>query len=246
MNQELKFNFGNDSTASSGRNQIRHTAQLKAIADQRATEALRAASKDADLFELADAALKSGETTQLFTFLEAAVGNNVETDAKFLADATEKEFDSMLESRRSDRSHTKAKGLYSAASIAHRYIATGYAEMLVRAAWNKPYDATQPTAELDTADVDAINRKIKSLQSKKSRLTKLVELGDNVAQQQYDEVVSEIDRLSSFRPSTRSTGKAAIKDVDTELIRAALQQVDKSALDADQLAKLEALMSKLG
>ena len=243
-NQELKFNFGND-TATQGRNQIRYTAQLNSISNQRATEALRAATKDETLFNEANTALNSGEATDLFAFLESAVGSNIEADAAFMADATEKEFDSMLESRRSDRSKTKAKGLNNSVTIATKYLATGYAEMLVRTAWNKPYDTTA-SAELDTSDLDAINRKIKSLQSKKSRLTKLVELGDAAAQQAYNDVVDEIDRLASFRPETRTVGKTVIKEADTELIRAALSQVDVSTMDADQAKKLEDLIKKLG
>ena len=44
----------------------------------------------------------------------------------------------------------------------NKYIAAGYAEMLVRTAWNKPYEATS-TIDVDTEDLDAINRKIKKL-----------------------------------------------------------------------------------
>ena len=245
MAQELNFNFGNN-TVSNGRNQIRFTAQLNTIADQRATEAFRMATQDKQLFEQANAVFDSGDANQLFDFLEKTVGNNLEADAKILDGATEKEFDSMLESRRSDRSKTKAKGLKSSVNIATKYLATGYAEMLVRKAWNKPYDATQSTSELDTEDVDAINRKIKSLQSKKSRLTKLVELGDADAQQQYDEVVAEIDRLAQFRPTTRTQGKSIVKDIDADTIRAALSAIDQSTLTEEQQAKIADLMSKLG
>lgn len=241
----FNFNFG-EGTVSNGRNQIRFTAQLNAVADQRAQEALRAASQDQKLFDMANAAFDSGDAAQLFNFLETTVGNNIATDAEMLDGATEKEFDSMLESRRSDRSKTKKKGLKSSAAVALKYLSCGYAEMLVRTAWNKPYDATQSTIDVDTEDLDAINRKIKSLQSKKSRLNKLVELGDEVAHQQYDEVVSEIDRLQQFRPSTRSTVKAVIKDVDTDTLRTALSNVDTSMLDDETASKLAELMKKLG
>lgn len=246
MAKELKFNFEQNSTVQNGRNQIRYTAQLNAISDQRANEALRAASQDADLFEIANNVLDSGDASQLFSFLDQTVGHYLAEDAQFMSDATEQELDSMLESRRSDRSKTKAKGLKSSAAIAQKYLSTGYAEQLVRHVWNKPYDAAQSNIELDTEDVDAINRKIKSLQSKKSRLSKLVKY-DSDAQRQYDEVVAEIDRLASFRPETRSTSKTVLKDaIDTDVLRAALTQVDKTALDAEQLAKLEDLMKKLG
>lgn len=245
MAKELNFNFETGNTATSGRNQIAYTAQLNAVSNQRALEALRAATTNPELFAQAKAALDSGEAVQLFSFLEATVGQHLVSDAEFMQSATESELDSMLESRRSDRSKTKAKGL-NTHQTASKYLATGYAEMIVRSVWNKPYDSAQSTSELDASDIDAVNRKIKSLQSKKSRLIKLVELGDAAAQQTYDEVVAEIDRLAQFRPDNKVVGKAVIKDADTELLRAALQQVDKSALDADQLAKLEILMSRLG
>ena len=246
MANELNFNFGTG-TVSQGRNQIRFTAQLNAIADQRATEALRAASNDQELFEQANDVLDSGDAIKLFNFLDKTVGHNIETDAKLLDGATEKEFDSMLESRRSDRSKTKKKGLRSSMDIATKYLATGYAEQLVRLAWNKPYDATSSSSELDTADVDAINRKIKSLQSKKSRLTKLVELGDEAAQNEYNQVVEEIDRLASFRPTTRTSSKTVIKDaIDANMLRHALTAVDTSKLTEEDAQKLADLMAKLG
>ena len=245
MAKELNFNFGTG-TVSNGRNQIRFTAQLNSISNQRAQEALRTASQDPELFKTANTVFDSGDANQLFDFLDKTVGHNLETDARFLDGATEKEFDSMLESRRSDRSKTKAKGPRSTMDLAIKYLATGYAEQLVRLAWNKPYEATNIGSDLDTTDVDAINRKIKSLQSKKSRLTKLVELGDETAQNEYNQVVSEISRLSQFRPETRSQSKTVVQDFDTETLRAALKVIDQSTLTVEQQAKLADIMSKLG
>lgn len=246
MAKELNFNFGS-STVSQGRNQIRFTAQLNTISNQRATEALRAATENPDLFKMANDVFDSGDANQLFDFLNRTVGHNLEADALFLDGATDKEFDSMLESRRSDRSKTKAKGPRNSMDLAVKYLATGYAEQLVRLAWNKPYDATSAGAELDTTDVDALNKKIKSLQSKKSRLTKLVELGDQAAQNEYKAVVDEIDRLSSFRPTTRTTSQTVLKDsIDTNVLRQALTAVDTSKLTEEEAQKLADLMARLG
>ena len=245
MAKELNFNFG-ESTATSGRNQNRFTAQLNSIAGQRATEALRIASQDTELFKQANTVFDSGDAVQLFDFLKKVVGDNIETDAEMLNTATEKEFDSLLESRRSDRSKQKAKGLKSSMAVALKFLEDGYAEMVVRHAWNKPYDATQAGTDLDTSDVEAINKKIKSLQSKKSRLIKLVELGDESAKNEFDAVTAEIDRLATFRPSTRTSGKSVIKDIDTDTLRDALKNIDQTALTEEQQAKIAELMAQLG
>ena len=245
QNNELNFNFG-DSTVSSGRNQIEYTAQLNSISKQRATEALRIASTSPELFDKANNVFDGSDADELFSFLTAVVGNKMEDDIKFMETASENELSRLLESRRSDRSKQKAKGLKSSMNVALGYLAAGYAEMLVRKVWNKPYDSTNNQIVVDTEDLDAIKRKVKSLQSKKSRLGRLVQAGDATAQQEYQDVVDEIDRLNSFRPTTRTTVKTVIKDeADTTLIRNALQNVDMSKMNEDEQAKLKDLLAKL-
>lgn len=242
--QTFSFNFDND-VKDSKQNKIAYTEQLVTVSKQRATEALRIASTDEETFKLAETVVNGGEAETLFDFLTKTVGDNVAQDAEFMADASENELSRLLESRRSERSHTKKKGLLSSTVALNKYIAAGYAEMLVRTAWNKPYEATS-TIDVDTEDLDAINRKIKSLQSKKSRLNKLVKLGDEDAIAEQSEVIAEIDRLAQFRPTTRTQSTAVIKDIDTDVIREALSKVDFKTLTDEEALKLTALMEKLG
>ena len=83
------------------------------------------------------------------------------------------------------------------------------------------------------------------MQSKKSRLNKLVELGDEDAIAEQSEVIAEIDRLAQFRPTTRTQSTAVIKDIDTDVIREALSKVDFKTLTDEEALKLTALMEKL-
>lgn len=247
MAKELTFNFGTDIAAGNSTNQNRYTAQLVDVSKQRATEALRAATTNPALYEQANAVLDGATKDQVFNFLVATVGDNIATDCTFMGNATDNEFSSMLESRRSEMSHTKKKVSRTATMTnVVKYIAAAYAELLIRQAWNKPYAAAD-AADFDEADLDAINAKIRSLQSKKSRTNQLIRAGATQLQAEYDEVVAEIERLQAFRPTTKTSGKIAIKDADdVKVLRDALSKIDMSTLSDDEVARLATLMEKLG
>ena len=108
--QTFSFNFDND-VKDSKQNKIAYTAQLVTVSKQRATEALRIASTDEETFKLAETVVNGGEAETLFDFLTKTVGDNLAQDAEFMADASENELSRLLESRRSERSHTKKKRL---------------------------------------------------------------------------------------------------------------------------------------
>lgn len=245
-NNELSFNF-TDNAATKVKNQIGFTAALNSLSRTRAQEAMRIASTNPELFELANAVIDNGNPAQLFDFLEQTVGNNVYEDVKVLAGATDDELSRLLESRRSDRSKSKAKNPRSSVAVCMNYLGAGYAEMLVRKAWNKPYNETSGGMEVDIADAEALKNKVKSLQSKKSRLSALVNAGAVDRQSDLDEVVAEIERLNSFRDMSRTTTTTVIKNsVDTELIRNALAKVDTTGMSEDEQNQLAELMKKLG
>jgi predicted nuclease with TOPRIM domain len=124
-----------------------------------------------------------------------------------------------------------------------------YAELLIRIKMGKPYTGQLGSAAIDYealgSDQDAISRKVKSLQSKKSRLNKLAAY-DNDAKQELREVEAEIARLNELRPTVRITSKVAVKDINVDQLRAALKNIDVASLPADEQAKMQELMSKLG
>lgn len=245
-NSNLSFNF-TDKAVTNGKNQIEYTAALNSLSRTRAQEAMRVASTDPELFEIANAVIDNGNPTQLFDFLEQTVGYNVDEDVKVLVGATDDELSRLLESRRSDRSKSKAKNPRSSVAVCMNYLGAGYAEMLVRKAWNKPYNETSGGMEVDVADAEALKNKVKSLQSKKSRLSALVNAGAVDRQSDLDEVIAEIERLNSFRDISRTTSTTVIKSTaDTELIRNALSKVDTSGMSEDEQKQLAELMKKLG
>ena len=46
--------------------------------------------------------------------------------------------------------------------------------------------------------------------------------------------------------SPRATGKSVIKDADVDTLRKALELINTDDMEADELKKIQALMSKLG
>ena len=167
--------------------------------------------------------------------------------SKFLAEVDEDQLSRLLESRRSDRSKAKSKGPRTSVQVAQTFIGSMYAELLVREAWNKPYKSTNQELDFDELkeDQDALNRKIRSLQSKKSRLRKTAEFveADQIA---LDETEDEIDRLIQLRVgSPRVSSKTIIKNASVDELRKALNLIDTETLDEDQQQKLENLMEQL-
>lgn len=222
---------------------LAYTDVLNTTANQRAAEAIMAASKDPELFPLANAMMDSGDPADLLTLFEkVGAMEHVEQDAAALAGCDEETLKRMLESRRSDRSKNKKKGVRSSIAVCRAYVAAFYAELVVRQAMGRPYTGAVGKASVmvDTDDVDAVNRKIKSLQSKKCRLSKLAQAGDAAAQKDLDEVVAEIDRLRGYRPSVTTT--TVVKSVKVDELRAALAKLNPDEVPDE----VKALLAKIG
>ena len=228
----------------SGR-RLDHTVELNRIATERATETIKKASEKPELHELANKMLGGDPADLMELFNQVGMMERVGDDAHEALDgADEGELKRLLESRRSDRSKRKRKGIGSSMLVCRNYVACMYAELMVRDAMGKPYTGQRGVAAnrvgLDESDMDAVNRRVKSLQSKKCRVKKLADAGVPGAEAELAEVVAEIERLSALRP-TKVTTKAAVKSIKVDELREALNKIE-----GDVPAEILELMAKLG
>ena len=224
------------------------TPVLINTSNARAVELMRTVGQKPELFDLANTALDRGETTDVIALIEAVFDEEtLKKDSEILKGADEDQLSRLLESRRSDRSKAKAKGPRSNVAVCQTFLGSMYAEMLVRLAWNKPYQPTATEVNYDELkeDQDALNRKIKSLQSKKCRLGKTAPFVDEDAKQ-LEEVENEIERLKSLRVgSNRVSTTKVIKSASVDEIRKALDLIDINELKPEQQEKIEKLMAQL-
>lgn len=224
--------------ADKGGRKLSHTNQLVQVSKERATETIKLASENSALHSLANKMMAGDPADLMELFQQTQVIGYVEADSQFLADADEAELKQLLESRRSDRSKLKKKGISSSMMTCHGYVAAMYAELLVRQAMGKPYTGSRgaESKEVDTSDLDAINRKIKSLQSKLCRFKQMEATEENL--KTIEEVKSEIARLQAFRPAR---AKVAVKSIKADDLRAALATLNMEDLPQEILD----LMAKL-
>lgn len=221
---------------------LAYTDVLNTTANERASDAIMQASKDPELYPVANAMMDSGDPTDLMTlFDKTGVLDHVAEDAAALQGCDEETLKRMLESRRSDRSKNKKKGVRSSIVVCRAYVAAFYAELVVREAMGRPYTGRVgiTASALDTDDLDAVNRRIKSLQSKKCRLNKLAAAGDDEAKNELDETIAEIERLQAFRPATSTT---VVKSIKVDELRAALSQLNQDEVPEE----VRALLAKIG
>lgn len=235
---DLSFIEATTSTNLNDSRKLAHTGQLIDLSRSRAQDIIRAigqATSD-DRTRMVNQ-LNSGDYIQLVDLVNSVFDQElIKTDSSFLSDCSADEFSKLLESRRSDRSKKQKDGPTKNMVNCVAYLGAVYAEILIRLAWNKPYAPGSSEAEVDTNDLDAIGRKIKSLQSKQCRLNKTAQYNPEDAAA-LAEVKEEIARLQSFRPTVAT--KTTIKSAPVETVRKALEQIDRSKLDADTLDKLQ-------
>ena len=242
------INEGNENDTNSRKLEL--TPVLINTSNARAVELMRTVGQEAKFHDLANKMLDELEPTDLIELIEQVFGQEViKADSKILEGADDEQLSRLLESRRSDRSKSKSKGPRLNVAVCQSYISAMYAELLVREYWNKPYVSTSANIELDydelAKDQDALNKKIRSLQSKKCRLNKTAPFVESDANQ-LEEVLSEIDRLKSLRVGTeRVSTKTIIKNASVDELRKALNLIDTETLDEDQQQKLENLMEQL-
>ena len=205
-----------------------------------ALDAIKLASTDPEIGKLA-AAVQSGDHEALVAFVDKAVEV---PDKSMLDGATEDELSRLLESRRSDRSKAKKAGLTTLDTI-RRYISAWIAELVIRAAAGKAYKAPSTgfsVEDMDGADRDTITRKIKSLQSKKCRLSQayraIVAAGAQNAElkDQIDQLDAEIKKLNDLRGVQPKAVKAANTVPTNDQLTAYLKSLSPEELQ-DMLAK---------
>ena len=244
------FDFEPSDTTSTASRRLDYTPALISLSNQRATELMTTVGKNPELHPLANKALDDGQPQDLIDLIKAVYNDEqLKTDAALLDGCDENQLGRLLESRRSDRSKSKKKGPRSSAVVCRTYISSMYAEMLIREYWNKPYTGQSNIASYDIDalkdDPDALSRKIKSLQSSKSRISKLAEYDDD-AKAKLAEIEAKIARLNSLRPTTRVRNRTIVKDIGIDKIRDMLSTIDPATLPEGEQAKLLELMKKLG
>lgn len=239
------FDFSAEQSATSESRKLDLTPILIGTSNTRATELMQSVSKKPELHVLANKAIDNGQPQDLIDLIKAVYDDEtIQTDSKILEGADEDQLSRLLESRRSDRSKAKAKGPRSNITVCRTYISAMYAEMLIREYWQKPYAGTNAN-DVNPEDLDAVISRIRSLQSKKSRLKKLAEY-DQQARADLTEVEAEIERLNELRPTTRTVTKTVVKDLSSEQLRQLLKAINPDSLPKDEQAKLVDLMNKLG
>jgi len=241
------FKFEEDNTVPSTSRQIELTPELNRVAHQRAIELVKIVSaKDRPELHSKAQKMTEGNVTDCMNLInEVFDDETMKQDAYFLNVAGNDILDRLLESRRSDRSKTKAKGLTKNMSILLNYIAATYAEMMIRLVSGKSYKAPSDNEILvDEQDKDAITRKIKSLQSKKSRLSKIAQY-DATARIELDQVNADIERLNALRGTAHVTTKQIIQDTDIDTLRKVLDMLDVNGMSPEQQVAYNMIKDKI-
>lgn len=244
------FEFAQSNIVTSGTKRLDFTPMLIDKSNNRAMELMVTTSKKPELFDLANKAIDGGNPQDLIDLIKAVFDDDtIKSDAQLLDGCDENQLGRLLESRRSDRSKAKKKNPRSNVQVCKTYISSMYAELLIRSYWNKPYTGQLGSAEIDIDslkdDQDALSRKVKSLQSKKSRLGKIA-MYDADAKKELEDTEAEIARLNALRPTVRVTTKTLVKDIGLDQLREVLKNIDPASLPEDEQAKLQELMKKLG
>lgn len=236
-------------STSSAVRRLDYTPVLQEKARAMATELIKtvADKQDAELIAKANQMMDTGSAETLFGLVQDVFGDERIVEAsQVLLGCAEDDMPKMLESQRSNRSKAKKAGIRSKMTNCVTYVSAGIAEMLLRQAMGKPYHGTGRTTELDTealtGDPEALRRRINSLASKKSRLSKLADY-DVKARAELDEVEAQLAELRGLRPEKSKTVVA--KSVQLKAVREALQSLSAEELDALPEAMRE-LAKKLG
>lgn len=205
--------------------------ELTSISNKLAADCMRAIiAGDANLKLLAKNVQESADYDTAHTL----VNGTVVTDAVEVPGMPTDALKRLLESKRSDRS--RAKKLLNTANGFLRFMSDVIAEMLIRDQLGLEYKSTQTSNfNADTASLDDIGRKIRSLQSKLCNLRKEGKYApaDWHGWTIISNVEDEIAELQTRRPSNRTV---ASKTINMSDIRTAL-----ASMTEEQRAELLAL-----
>lgn len=237
------FAFAEDLNVESKTRKLDFTPALQNMARTRVTDLIKLVSTERnDLADLANSMMDSGNPTLAIELISAIYDNDqIAADAAVLDGCPDDELGKMLESQRSNRSKSKKSGLRVKLANTVTYLSAMYAELMIRSKTGKPYSGSQSVAlDYDAlqADPEMLGKKINSLASKRSRLTKLAAY-DESAKAELTETEEELAKLRAMRPTTSRT---VVKSLNIDQLREALSKLDKSELP-DEVVEL---MKKLG
>lgn len=217
---------------------LQFTEVLQGRARELTTDLLKRATSDEQLGLLGNQMLRSGTPESLLEFITAGMSaDTIKSASELLTACPADELGKMLESQRSNRSKAKKSGLDKMPAVV-QYVSSMLAELIIRERSGKAYRAggTLPTDHAALrSDPDALVKRINSLASKKSRLSKLA-VYDATAAAELANVEAELAELRSYKPSKRTTTVKAPKLDD---LKSAI-----AAMSAEERAQLLAAMSE--
>lgn len=192
--------------------------------------------------EQANTMMDSGDPKDLLQLIAMFYSDEtIQADASVLDGCDPDDLPKMLESQRSNRSKAKKAGLRKSLANTVSYIAAMYAELIILSVTGKAYAGSSQTIELDVEalkdDPEALKRKINSLASKKSRLTKLAAY-DESAKAELEDTEQQLAELRSYRPQTTKT---VVKSASVAELKKALLSLDREDLPEDIVALIEKL-----
>ena len=219
-------------TTQSGTRKLAFTGVLQDKARAMTTDLIRRAGGDAELAPLANQMLKDKTPESLLAFITKGIGAADLTEAaKVLDGCPEDDLPKMLESQRSNRSKAKRTGLAAMPKVID-YVASMVGELLIREKTGKAYAATgklETDHEALAADQDQLVKRINSLASKKSRLTKLAAY-DATAKSELEAVEAELQELRALRPNKTKTTVKSVSITDVKAALAAMSDEEKASL----------------
>lgn len=200
-------------------------------------------STDAELMQNVAGLLASGDYSDACKLINQFYTDKQISDGTvFLKDCNTTELDRLLESRRSDRSKARKAGL---TTCFPRFLADVVAEMAIRLASGKAYAVSSTghgTIDIEAlaADQVALNKKIRSLQSRISVLRSKGQYApaDWEGFKQIEALKQTVDELMAHRISTSNRTTKTV--VDKRAVATAI-----SNMSADELAELQAKIAEM-
>lgn len=221
--------------------------ELQQFSQSAANEIFASISKstDAELIASIQPILTSGDYANTCELIGKFYDDATIADkTSFLKSCSSTELDRLLESRRSDRSKVRKAGL---AQNFPRFLADVIAEKSIRLASGKQYNQNSTgTSAIDVealaADQVALNKKIRSLQSRISVLRSKLQFApaDHPGHAEIARLQEQVRELQAHRVSTTSHKTVAVTDMRDIAAAVANMSADKRAELLKQITELAA------
>ncbi|MBQ8627841.1 MAG: hypothetical protein IJ421_00005 [Prevotella sp.] len=233
-----------DSIATASR-AIPGSTELNATSNTMAQSLLKEVIAKPELHEQANKVIDFGDFGDTIELIKQ-VYTPEELKLEALKDCSDAELSRLRESRRSDRSKAKKQGLKQTASCL-RYFAASIAELMILDAMGKEYaghpgSSTELDVEALAGNQDALNRKIRSLQSKVSVLKRQGQFApaDWEGFKTIEETQKQIAELQAHRISAKTTSSSTAKVPTMSAIKAGVENM--SAEERQALLEMIAQM----